>query len=149
MMGVALDAPRTLRYYGAQPTAIGVEGYVDGRNGIDRRTLLKLAAAAGGVAALEACNVTPTATSPTPAATATPGTAGKYPLGPYGYAEFITDPAKFPKTFKEAPELAAQVAAGKLPKVADRIGQDPIVIKPIHSIGKYSAVLHKAFNGHA
>ena len=51
--------------------------------------------------------------------------------------EVVTDPAKFPKTFKEAPQLAALVKAGKLPPVAERIGQDPLVIKPLHEIGKY------------
>src|SRR2546427_6083282 len=50
--------------------------------------------------------------------------------------EVITDPAKFPKTFKEAPQLAEQVKAGKLPPVAERIGQDPLVIKPLHEIGR-------------
>jgi peptide/nickel transport system substrate-binding protein len=134
-----------------RPNGFGVGGrYVDGRNGIDRRTLLKLAAAAGGVAALEACNVAPTSTaSSAPTPTQVAGTAGKYKLGVFEYAEFITDPAKFPKTFKEAPELAAQVTAGKLPKVADRIGQDPIVIKPIHGNGKYGGTMHKAFIGTA
>src|SRR5215471_2664618 len=36
----------------------------------------------------------------------------------------ITDPAKFPKTFKEAPQLAELVKAGKLPSVKERIGED-------------------------
>src|SRR5437763_16573537 len=51
--------------------------------------------------------------------------------------EVVTDSSKFPKTFKEAPQLAEQVKAGKLPPVAERIGQDPLVIKPLHEIGKY------------
>src|SRR2546426_10111592 len=51
--------------------------------------------------------------------------------------EVVTDPAKFPKTFKEAPQLAELVKAGKLPPVAERIGQDPLVIKPLHEIGRY------------
>src|SRR2546425_10774912 len=50
--------------------------------------------------------------------------------------EVVTDPAKFPKTFKEAPQLAELVKAGKLPPVAGRIGQDPLVIKPLHEIGR-------------
>src|SRR2546427_12953798 len=50
--------------------------------------------------------------------------------------EVVTDPAKFPKTFKEAPQLAELVKAGKLPPVAERIGQDPLVIKPLHEIGR-------------
>ena len=51
--------------------------------------------------------------------------------------EVVTDAAKLPKAFKEAPLLAELVKAGKLPPVAERIGQDPLVIKPLHEIGKY------------
>src|SRR5688572_32584641 len=61
--------------------------------------------------------------------------------------EVVTDPAKFPKAFKEAPDLAEQVKAGKLPPVAERIGQDPLVIKPVHEIGKYGGTLRRAFTG--
>ena len=49
----------------------------------------------------------------------------------------VTDAAKIPKTFNEAPMLADLVKAGKLPPVEQRIGQDPLVIKPLHEIGKY------------
>src|SRR2546422_8408221 len=51
--------------------------------------------------------------------------------------EVVTDSAKFPKAFKEAPALAELVKAGKLPPVAERIGQDPLVIKPLHEVGRY------------
>jgi len=34
------------------------------------------------------------------------------------------DPARYPKAFKEAPQLAELVRAGKLPPVQERIGQD-------------------------
>src|SRR5947207_2142394 len=63
--------------------------------------------------------------------------------------EVVTDPAKFPKTFKEAPQLAEQVKAGKLPPVAERIGQDPLVIKPLHEIGKYGGTWRGGFTGPA
>ncbi len=116
-------------------------------SGMRRRDLLKLTAAAGGAALLSAC-VTPTTTaSPTPAPTDTPGTAGKYALGKLEGAELITETSKYPKSFKEAPELADLVKQGKLPPVADRIGQDPLVLKPVHEIGKYGGVMHKAFIG--
>ena len=39
--------------------------------------------------------------------------------------------ASSPRRFKEAPQLAELVKAGKLPPVAERIGQDPLVIKPL------------------
>jgi peptide/nickel transport system substrate-binding protein len=63
--------------------------------------------------------------------------------------EVITDPAKFPKTFKEAPQLAELVKAGKLPPVAERIGRDPLVIKPLHEIGKYGGMWRGGFTGPA
>jgi peptide/nickel transport system substrate-binding protein len=63
--------------------------------------------------------------------------------------EVVTDPAQFPKSFKEAPQLAALVKAGKLPPVAERIGQDPVVLKPVHNIGKYGGTWRRGFTGPA
>src|SRR5438132_5102075 len=63
--------------------------------------------------------------------------------------EVVTDSSKFPKTFREAPQLAEQVKAGKLPPVAERIGQDPLVIKPLHEIGKYGGTWRGGFTGPA
>ncbi len=63
--------------------------------------------------------------------------------------EVITDPAQFPKSFKEAPQLAELVKAGKLPPVAERIGQDPLVLKPVHSVGKYGGTWRRGFTGPA
>jgi len=113
---------------------------------ISRRELLKVSAAASAASLLVACfpQATPSAS---PGASGTPQTAGKYALGKLGGPEVITDASKFPKTFKEAPELAALVQQGKLPPVADRIGQDPIVLKPLEGIGKYGGTLRKALFG--
>ena len=63
--------------------------------------------------------------------------------------EVVTDSAKWPKAFKEAPQLAELVKAGKLPPVAERIGQDPLVIKPLKEIGKYGGVWRAGFTGPA
>ena len=63
--------------------------------------------------------------------------------------EVVTDPAKVPKTFNEAPQLAALVKAGKLAPVAERIGQDPLVIKPLREIGKYGGTWRAGFTGPA
>lgn len=63
--------------------------------------------------------------------------------------QVVLDPAKVPTAFKEAPELAAQVAVGKLPPVADRIGQDPIVIAPTREIGRYGGTWRAGFTGPA
>jgi peptide/nickel transport system substrate-binding protein len=76
--------------------------------------------------------------------------AGKSTLiGKLEGPEVVTDPAKFPKAFNESPLLAAQVKAGKLPPVAERIGQDPLVIKPLHEIGKYGGAWRGGFTGPA
>jgi peptide/nickel transport system substrate-binding protein len=61
--------------------------------------------------------------------------------------ELITDPALFPKSFKEAPALAELVKAGKLPPVQERIGQDPLVMKPLREIGRYGGTWRRGFTG--
>lgn len=49
--------------------------------------------------------------------------------------------------FQEAPMLAAQVEDGKLPPVDQRLPQDPMVLKPLESIGTYGGVLRQATYG--
>ena len=121
------------------------------KTGYRRRDVLKLSAAAGGAAVLAACT-TPTTTpsaAPTAAGSAAPSgrtSAGKFPLGKLEGPVIVTDPAKFPKTLKEAPELAALVQQGKLPSVDKRVGQDPLVVQPL-TIGKYGGTMHKAIFG--
>ncbi len=61
--------------------------------------------------------------------------------------EVVIDPAQWPTDLKEAPMLASRVAAGTLPPVKDRVGPDPLVIKPLHEIGKYGGTLHHGFTG--
>jgi peptide/nickel transport system substrate-binding protein len=68
-------------------------------------------------------------------------------IGKLEGAEVVTDPALFPKSFKEAPQLAELVKAGKLPPVQERIGQDPLVVKPLREIGKYGGTWRRAFTG--
>jgi peptide/nickel transport system substrate-binding protein len=63
--------------------------------------------------------------------------------------EVVTDAAKFPKTLKEAPQLAELVKAGKLPPVVERIGRDPLVIKPLREIGRYGGMWRGGFTGPA
>lgn len=63
--------------------------------------------------------------------------------------EVMTDAAQGPKTFNEAPQLAALVKQGKLPPVAERMGQDPLVIKPLHQVGKYGGIWRRGFSGPA
>ena len=59
----------------------------------------------------------------------------------------VTDPAKWPKNFKEAPPLAELVKAGKLPPVEQRLPQDLMVIQPVREIGRYGGVLRRGFTG--
>jgi peptide/nickel transport system substrate-binding protein len=78
------------------------------------------------------------------------GAAGGSPLiGKLEGPEVIADPAKFPQSFKEAPQLAALVKAGQLPPVAERLGRDPLVIKPVHEIGRYGGTWRRGFTGPA
>src|ERR1700738_5008511 len=57
----------------------------------------------------------------------------------------VTDPAQWPKKFGEAPALAELVKAGKLPPVEQRIPQEPMVIKPLRSVGKYGGTRRRGF----
>ena len=61
----------------------------------------------------------------------------------------ITDPAKWPKKFAEAPMLAELVKAGKLPPVDQRIPAEPMVWQPLNEIGKYGGTWRRAFTGPA
>jgi peptide/nickel transport system substrate-binding protein len=66
-------------------------------------------------------------------------------IGKLEGVRIITD--SVPSSYGEAPELEAIVAAGKLPPVAERVGTEPLVIKPIHEIGQYGGTWHRAFMG--
>lgn len=59
----------------------------------------------------------------------------------------ILDTSRIPPQFKEPPMLARAVASGRLPPVRNRIGRDPLVIEPLHRIGRYGGTLHRAING--
>ena len=61
----------------------------------------------------------------------------------------ITDPAKWPKKFAEAPMLAELVKAGKLPPVEQRVPAEPLVWQPLNEIGKYGGTWRRAFTGPA
>ena len=68
-------------------------------------------------------------------------------IGKLEGAEVVTDPARFPKTFREAPQLEELVKAGKLPPVQERVGQDPLVVKPLRETGKYGGTWRRGFTG--
>jgi peptide/nickel transport system substrate-binding protein len=51
--------------------------------------------------------------------------------------------------YSEAPSLAAQVKAGKLPLIEQRLPQQPEQITPVHSLGQYGGSLRSALRGNA
>jgi peptide/nickel transport system substrate-binding protein len=61
--------------------------------------------------------------------------------------ELVLDSTKWPKTFNESPDLAALVKAKKLPPVAQRIPQEPLVLKPLREVGKYGGTWRRGFLG--
>ena len=54
-----------------------------------------------------------------------------------------------PSSFKEAPMLAARVAAGELPPVEERLPENPLVLQPTRGIGKYGGTWYRGFTGPA
>ena len=107
---------------------------------LSRRTMLRL-----GLLAVPATQVSLGGVRAAAAAQETK--LGAQLIGKLEGAEVVTDPALIPKSFKEAPQLAELVKAGKLPPVQERIGQDPLVVKPLREIGKYGGTWRRAFTG--
>src|SRR6266849_3153262 len=137
---------------------------------VSRREFLVLSSAMTGAIALAACVQAPAqpaptqvaaakpATAPTPAPpaavpapTAVPAAAGTKPdrqlVGKLEGYEIITNPAAMPKKFNEAPMLAELVKSGKLPSVDKRLPDEPLVVKPVHEIGKYGGTWRRGFTG--
>ena len=56
-------------------------------------------------------------------------------------------PGFVPAKYSEAPMLAEMVAAGKLPPVEERVGPEPLVMRPTHEVGKYGGTWHRGFIG--
>ena len=85
------------------------------------------------------------------AAPAAPSKIGSSLIGKLEGPTVITDAKTFPKAFKEAPILAEQVKAGKLPAVDKRLPEPSqlFVVKPLNEIGKYGGNWRRAFTGPA
>ncbi|MBX3539553.1 MAG: ABC transporter substrate-binding protein, partial [Chelatococcus sp.] len=66
--------------------------------------------------------------------------------GVLGISE-LTTRAALAADYKEAPGLAKEVAAGKLPPVAQRLPDNPLVVKPVNSIGSYGGTWRQALVG--
>jgi peptide/nickel transport system substrate-binding protein len=61
----------------------------------------------------------------------------------------ILQGATRPAKLGESPLLAELVKAGKLPPVEQRVPDEPMVIKPLESIGKYGGTWRRGFTGPA
>jgi peptide/nickel transport system substrate-binding protein len=110
---------------------------------MSRRAFLQAAAAVPGVLALADL-------LPTGAAAGEPESKlGAQLVGKLEGPSLVLDPAKWPKTFGEAPALAELVKAGKLPPVEQRLPEEPMVVKPVHSIGRYGGTWRRGFTGPA
>ncbi|MCC6179755.1 MAG: ABC transporter substrate-binding protein [Chloroflexi bacterium] len=86
-----------------------------------------------------------------PAAQAAPKPGEKLGANLIGKVEgpTILPDAKRPAKLAEAPMLAELVKAGKLPPVEQRVPEEPLVVKPLHEIGKYGGMWRRAFTGPA
>lgn len=112
-----------------------------------REFLRRLAAGAGAAGA--APWLSPAAGQSLPDAEAAAPRIGAALIGKLEGPDVVTDPSRYPKAFAEAPTLQTLSRAGHLPPVKDRIGADPLVLKPVHEVGKYGGTLHLGFTGPA
>jgi peptide/nickel transport system substrate-binding protein len=114
------------------------------KQGMTRREFLRNASLTTGALVLAGVGSTTTL-----AGQQTESKLGAQFIGKLEGPELILDPTKWPKTFGEAPPLAEMVKAGKLPPVAQRIPAEPMVVKPVHAIGRYGGTWRRAFTGPA
>ena len=114
------------------------------------------AAAAPATAAPAAAPAKPAEAKPTAAAAAKPDAKpaaaasaekiGRHMIGKLEGATVMADAAR-PARLAEAPMLAELVKAGKLPPVEQRLPDEPLVVKPLHEIGKYGGTWRRGFTG--
>ena len=111
------------------------------RKGVTRREFLRNAALATGAGAVAG------ALPRSATAQAQPPKLGAQLIGKLEGPELVLDPAKWPTKFSEAPVLAELVKQGKLPPVEQRVPQEPMVVKPLHGIGRYGGTWRRGFTG--
>ena len=121
-----------------------------------RRRFLALAASAAAASAAIACGGSAPSTplggakpagspdQPKPAAgaEAKPTAAAQAPA-----AQPAAGTAPAAGKYKEAPQLADLVKAGKLPPVEQRLPDTPRVLKPLEEVGQYGGTWHRAYRG--
>ncbi len=99
---------------------------------ITRRDFLKASVMAATAALIQACaKATPAPTKP----------AVVEPTKPAAAAATATP--KPVTEYKEAPQWAELVKAGKLPPVKDRLPEDVLVVKPVEEVGQYGGTWHR------
>jgi hypothetical protein len=103
--------------------------------------LMRAAMVLAGLGILGTLAVQPGEAVAQAAPAAQPAKIGSSLIGKLEGPTVILDANAYPKTFKEAPILAEQVKAGKLPAVAKRLpdASQVFVIKPLHEIGRRRA----------
>jgi len=90
------------------------------------------------------------AAAATPAGATQPGAAtkpGRQLIGKLEGPSVVTDAAQLPRKFAEAPALADLVKQGKLPPFEQRLPEEPLVIQPVHEVGRYGGTWHRGFTG--
>ncbi len=86
----------------------------------------------------------------TPAGAAQPAAAnkpGRQLIGKLEGPSIVTDAAQFPKKYAEAPAFADLVKQGKLPSIEQRLPEQPLVIQPVHEVGRYGGTWRRGFTG--
>jgi len=110
-----------------------------------RREFLRDATVVAGAAAL--AGSLPAATASAQGAKAPEAKIGAHLIGKLEGPELVLDATKWPKKFAEAPMLADMVKAGKLPPVEKRLPDEPLVVKPLQSVGRYGGTWRRGFTG--
>ena len=110
-----------------------------------RRAFLRDAALVAGGAAL--AGALPAATASAQATGAPEAKIGAQLIGKLEGPELVLDATKWPKKLAEAPMLAEMVKGGKLPPVEKRVPEEPMVVKPLHSVGRYGGTWRRGFTG--
>jgi peptide/nickel transport system substrate-binding protein len=113
--------------------------------GSTRREFLRDAAVAAGSAAL--AGALPAIPASAQGPKAPEPKLGAQLIGRLEGPELILDQAKWPKKFAEAPMLTDLVKAGRLPPVDKRVPEEPMVVKPLQSIGRYGGTWRRGFTG--
>ena len=110
-----------------------------------RREFFRDAALVAGGAAL--AGALPAATASAQATGAPEAKIGAQLIGKLEGPELVLDATKWPKKLAEAPMLAEMVKGGKLPPVEKRVPEEPMVVKPLHSVGRYGGTWRRGFTG--